>query len=89
MEPQGLRDSSQVVIEITVSDTGCGIESARLESIFRELEQVEHSSKVESTHSDPGLGEDSHIHDRNAHSLSHHPLCQDWGSLSWLTSLDS
>lgn len=57
MEPQGLRDASQIVVEVLVADTGRGIESARLESIFRELEQVEHSSKNEKEHGNTGLGE--------------------------------
>lgn len=57
MEPQGLRDASQIVVEVLVADTGCGIESGRLESIFRELEQVEHSSKNDKEHGTAGLGE--------------------------------
>jgi Histidine kinase-, DNA gyrase B-, and HSP90-like ATPase len=40
-EPEGLRDLNQVVVEIVVSDTGCGIEKSKLESIFREFERVE------------------------------------------------
>lgn len=55
-EPQGLRDPNQIVVEVSISDTGCGIEARRLESIFRELEQVEHSSKTDGEHSAPGLG---------------------------------
>lgn len=40
-EPEGLRRENQMVIQIVVADTGCGIEPAKLESIFREFEQVE------------------------------------------------
>ncbi|QRV77842.1 protein-histidine kinase [Ceratobasidium sp. AG-Ba] len=42
-EPIGLRDSKEVAVEIVVADTGCGISSTKLESIFREFEQVESS----------------------------------------------
>lgn len=55
-EPQGLRDPNQIVIEVSISDTGCGIEARRLESIFRELEQVDHSNKGDGEPSAPGLG---------------------------------
>lgn len=48
---------SQFLIEVTISDTGCGIEGIRLESIFRELEQFEHSSSNSgSEHNATGLG---------------------------------
>ena len=40
-EPEGLRNVGNVAVEIIVSDTGCGISSDKLESIFREFEQVE------------------------------------------------
>ncbi|KAM5540919.1 hypothetical protein V8D89_005563 [Ganoderma adspersum] len=40
-EPTGLRNSGDIAIEIVVSDSGCGIPSEKLESIFREFEQVE------------------------------------------------
>ncbi|EPQ54663.1 hypothetical protein GLOTRDRAFT_116494 [Gloeophyllum trabeum ATCC 11539] len=40
-EPEGLRDPKQVAIEIIVADTGCGISSEKLNSLFREFEQVE------------------------------------------------
>lgn len=40
-EPDGLRNAGNVAVEIIVSDTGCGISSDKLESIFREFEQVE------------------------------------------------
>ncbi|KDQ11477.1 hypothetical protein BOTBODRAFT_35351 [Botryobasidium botryosum FD-172 SS1] len=53
-EPAGLRDSKQVAVEIIVSDTGCGIPSEKLESIFREFEQVE--SSAPKTENQPGLG---------------------------------
>ncbi|TBU22864.1 hypothetical protein BD311DRAFT_675110 [Dichomitus squalens] len=52
-EPTGLRNPGDVAIEIVVSDTGCGIPTEKLESIFREFEQVE--SAPQRTHS-PGLG---------------------------------
>lgn len=53
-EPAGLRDSKHVAVEIVVSDTGCGIPSEKLESIFREFEQVE--SSVPRPPDQPGLG---------------------------------
>lgn len=40
-EPEGLRDRHHTAVEIIVADTGCGMESSKLEHIFRELEQVE------------------------------------------------
>ncbi|EIN12484.1 hypothetical protein PUNSTDRAFT_118301 [Punctularia strigosozonata HHB-11173 SS5] len=41
-ETEGLREPShEVAVEIVVSDTGRGISSSKLESIFREFEQVE------------------------------------------------
>ncbi|TFK52362.1 hypothetical protein OE88DRAFT_1628063 [Heliocybe sulcata] len=43
-EPEGLRDPKQVAIEIIVADTGCGISSEKLDSLFREFEQVEVST---------------------------------------------
>ena len=52
-EPTGLRHGGDVAVEIVVSDTGCGIPTEKLESIFREFEQVE--SAPPRTHS-PGLG---------------------------------
>ncbi|KAI0643021.1 hypothetical protein C8Q79DRAFT_202229 [Trametes meyenii] len=52
-EPTGLRDSGDLAVEIVVADTGCGIPSEKLESIFREFEQVE--TAPPRTRS-PGLG---------------------------------
>ena len=40
-EPRGLRNLKEVAVEIVVGDTGCGIESSKLENIFREFERVE------------------------------------------------
>lgn len=40
-EPAGLRDSGDIAVEIIVEDTGCGIGTEKMESIFREFEQVE------------------------------------------------
>jgi hypothetical protein len=40
-EPEGLRRENQTVIQIVVADTGIGIGGVKLESIFREFEQVE------------------------------------------------
>ena len=53
-EPEGLRDSRQTAVEIVVEDTGCGISSSKLESIFREFEQVESAEPKTST--EPGVG---------------------------------
>lgn len=58
-EPEGLRDPSQTAVEIIVADTGCGIQPNKLESIFREFEQVESSSAEsaeQSSISGVGLG---------------------------------
>lgn len=52
-EPEGLRREGSIAVEIVVADTGCGIPPAKLESIFREFEQVELASSRSST---PGLG---------------------------------
>jgi len=40
-EPEGLRDPSQVLVEIDVIDSGRGIAPQVLDTIFREFEQVE------------------------------------------------
>lgn len=53
-EPIGLRDSKEVAVEIVVADTGRGISSAKLESIFREFEQVE--SSIPRSGESQGLG---------------------------------
>ena len=53
-EPEGLRAPKQTAVEIIVADSGCGIPSDKLESIFREFEQVE--SFVPRTPSSAGLG---------------------------------
>ncbi|KAF9561324.1 hypothetical protein CPC08DRAFT_635599 [Agrocybe pediades] len=53
-EPEGLRSMNQTAVEICVSDTGCGIPPGKLESIFREFEQVESSDSRPSD--DPGVG---------------------------------
>jgi signal transduction histidine kinase len=47
-EPEGLRDRQHTAVEIVVADTGCGIQSDKLEHIFREFEHVE-SSENKST----------------------------------------
>lgn len=54
-EPDGLRAEGHVAIEIVVSDTGCGIPPEKLESIFREFEQVD-SSAHPKPGTRPGLG---------------------------------
>ncbi|KZV68824.1 hypothetical protein PENSPDRAFT_686959 [Peniophora sp. CONT] len=53
-EPPGLRNEKSVAVEIVVRDTGCGIPASKLESIFREFEQVE--SAQPKTNTGPGLG---------------------------------
>ncbi|KAI5830635.1 phytochrome-like protein [Schizophyllum commune Tattone D] len=55
-EPEGLRDERQTAVEIVVEDTGCGIASSKLESIFREFEQVESAEPKTSTEPGVGLG---------------------------------
>ncbi|KAH8077263.1 hypothetical protein BXZ70DRAFT_962911 [Cristinia sonorae] len=57
-EPEGLRSSGDVAVEIVVADTGCGIPADKLESIFREFEQVEleQSAKVQAANQGQGLG---------------------------------
>ncbi|KIM30117.1 hypothetical protein M408DRAFT_15706 [Serendipita vermifera MAFF 305830] len=53
-EPDGLRALGNVAVEIIVSDTGCGIQPEKLESIFREFEQVDNNRTDISSR--PGLG---------------------------------
>jgi signal transduction histidine kinase len=56
-EPHGLRDADGIAVEIVVADTGCGISSAKLESIFREFEQVESMGQTpEANNEGVGLG---------------------------------
>ena len=52
-EPEGLKREGSTAVEIVVADTGCGISCAKLESIFREFEQVESAAPRTSS---PGLG---------------------------------
>lgn len=54
-EPDGLRAEGHVAIEIVVSDTGCGIPPEKLESIFRQFEQVD-SDAHPKPGTRPGLG---------------------------------
>lgn len=54
-EPEGLRGENQMVIQIVVADTGCGIEGSKLESIFREFEQVE-SAETKGSDQVSGVG---------------------------------
>ncbi|KAF9013357.1 hypothetical protein BDQ17DRAFT_1386916 [Cyathus striatus] len=55
-EPEGLRSSNQTVVEIVVADSGCGIAQEKLDSIFREFEQVESSEPRSTTDAGVGLG---------------------------------
>jgi signal transduction histidine kinase len=55
-EPHGLRDASGIAVEIIVSDTGCGISSQKLESIFLEFEQVESSQQASREPGGSGVG---------------------------------
>ncbi|CAL1713504.1 unnamed protein product [Somion occarium] len=55
-EPAGLRDPTNVAVEIVVEDTGCGIPTDKLESIFREFEQVEVSQPAKVQTQGLGLG---------------------------------
>jgi CheY-like chemotaxis protein len=52
-EPEGLRREGSTAVEIVVADTGCGISCTKLESIFREFEQVESAAPRTTS---PGLG---------------------------------
>ncbi|KAF5362908.1 hypothetical protein D9758_007118 [Tetrapyrgos nigripes] len=56
-EEGGLRwPGATVVVEIVVADTGCGIPPVKLESIFREFEQVESSEPKTTSEAGVGLG---------------------------------
>jgi len=55
-EPEGLRDGQHTTVEIVVADTGCGMQSDKLEHIFRELEQVESSDQKATGEAGVGLG---------------------------------
>lgn len=54
-EPEGLRGPSQTAVEIVVSDTGCGMSPAKVESIYKEFEQAE--SVQPETRAATGVGE--------------------------------
>ncbi|KAG8853487.1 Light-sensor Protein kinase [Serendipita sp. 411] len=55
-EPEGLRPAGNVAVEIVVSDTGCGIQPEKLESIFREFEQVDSVNQPRQARAGLGLG---------------------------------
>ncbi|KIM78503.1 hypothetical protein PILCRDRAFT_11200 [Piloderma croceum F 1598] len=55
-EPDGLRAPTQTAVEIVVADTGRGISSDMLDSIFREFEQVESSEPKNNAAAGLGLG---------------------------------
>ncbi|KAF8158228.1 hypothetical protein B0H34DRAFT_446175 [Crassisporium funariophilum] len=55
-EPEGLRSTNQTAVEIVVGDTGCGISPDKLDSIFREFEQVESSEPKSNSVAGVGLG---------------------------------
>ncbi|TFK20594.1 hypothetical protein FA15DRAFT_673329 [Coprinopsis marcescibilis] len=55
-EPEGLREANQGAVEIVVADTGSGIEPQKLESIFREFEQVESTEPRSNAECGVGLG---------------------------------
>ncbi|KAF7314265.1 ATP-binding cassette transporter [Mycena kentingensis (nom. inval.)] len=54
-EPEGLRGPAQTVVEILVTDTGCGIPPTRLSTIFRDFERVEWAEARQPSSGD-GLG---------------------------------
>jgi hypothetical protein len=54
-EPEGLQDRHHTAIEISVADTGCGMQSDKLEYIFREFEQVESSEQKPSGEAGVGM----------------------------------
>ncbi|PFH53382.1 hypothetical protein AMATHDRAFT_45648 [Amanita thiersii Skay4041] len=66
-EPEGLRGQGSMVVEIIVADTGCGISTSKLESIFREFEQVESSESK--TNRDIGVGLGLAVVARNVEQL--------------------
>ncbi|KAK7464699.1 hypothetical protein VKT23_005906 [Stygiomarasmius scandens] len=55
-EQGGLRWPGATAVEIVVADTGCGIPPRKLESIFREFEQVESSEPKTTSEAGVGLG---------------------------------
>ena len=58
-----LADEGNVAVEIVVSDTGCGMTTEKLESIFREFEQVESTPPPPSPPAQPkGLGKLSYLY---------------------------
>ena len=68
-DPASLGDPDSIAVEIVVSDTGCGMTPEKLESIFREFEQVEASPAPLPTPPPPsvkGLGESSHVLSRRS-----------------------
>jgi signal transduction histidine kinase len=74
-EPEGLRDRQHTAVEIVVADTGCGIQSDKLEYIFREFEQVESSEQKPS--GETGVGKNS-ISVVAEHGLTSTALYQAW-----------
>ncbi|KAG6865509.1 hypothetical protein C0991_001939 [Blastosporella zonata] len=52
-EPEGTHTGDQMVVDITVADTGSGMSTEKLENIFRDLEQV---GTLEPTVQNGGLG---------------------------------
>jgi hypothetical protein len=69
-EPHGLRDADGIAVEIVVADTGCGISSSKLESIFREFEQVE--SMGQAPEANEGVGMSAWISLTNR--INDHPV---------------
>lgn len=58
-DPAGVGKNENVAVEIIVTDTGCGMTSEKLESIFREFEQVEATPPPAPLPSQPtGLGKE-------------------------------
>lgn len=56
-EPRGLRSEQELAVELVVADTGCGMTTEKLESIFREFEQVESSTTVKAEEEGVSLGQ--------------------------------